>query len=136
VLTLVGLAWGLVFPINKALWTSSYVVFTAGTALLLFGLTYWVVDVRRRRGPWLTPFLVYGTNAIAVFVLSGLMTRILGRVHVGGAEGPSLYTWIYRNLFQSWAGDYNGSVAFAACYVILWLALMTPLYRRRIFIKV
>ncbi len=135
-LTPVGLAWGLVFPINKALWTSSYVVFTAGTALLLFGLTYWVVDVRRRRGPWLTPLLVYGTNAIAVFVLSGLMTRILGRIHVGGAEGPSLYTWIYRNVFQSWAGDYNGSVAFAACYVILWLALMTPLYRRRIFIKV
>ncbi len=136
VLVPVGLAWGMVFPINKALWTSSYVVFTAGTALLLFGLVYWVVDVRRRRGPWLTPFLVYGTNAIAVFVLSGLMTRLLGRVHVGGAEGPSLYTWIYRSFFQSWAGDRNGSLAFAACYVLLWLALMTPLYRRRIFIKV
>jgi predicted acyltransferase len=132
----VGLAWGTVFPINKALWTSSYVVFTAGTALLLFGLVHWVVDVRRRRGPWLAPFLVYGTNAIAVFVLSGLMTRLLGRIHVGGAEGPSLYTWIYRSLFQSWAGDHNGSLAFAACYVLLWLALMTPLYRRRIFIKV
>ena len=136
VLVSLGLAWGTVFPINKALWTSSYVVFTAGTALLLFGFVYWVVDVKRRRGLWLTPFLIYGTNAIAVFVLSGLMTRVLGRVHVGGAEGPSLYTWIYRNLFQSWAGDYNGSLAFAACYVLLWLALMTPLWRRRIFIKV
>ncbi len=92
--------------------------------------------MRGRRGPWLTPFLVYGTNAIAVFVLSGLMTRLLVRIHVGGAEGPSLYAWIYQNAFRSWAGDYNGSVAFAACYVLLWLALMTPLYRRRIFIKV
>jgi predicted acyltransferase len=136
VLTPLGLLWGMVFPINKALWTSSYVVFTAGTALLLFGLVYWVVDVRRRRGPWLAPFLVYGTNAIAVFVLSGLMTRMLVRLHVGGAEGPTLYTWLFRNAFQSWAGDHNGSLAFAASYVLLWLALMTPLYRRRIFIKV
>ena len=135
-LTPLGLAWGLVFPVNKALWTSSYVVFSAGTALLVFGLVYWVVDVRRHRGPWLAPFLVYGTNAIAVFVLSGLMTRMLGRIYVGGAEGPSLYGWIYGNVFRPWAGDYNGSLAFAACYVLLWLALMTPLYRRRIFIKV
>jgi predicted acyltransferase len=132
----VGLAWGLAFPINKALWTSSYVVFTAGTALLLLGLAHWVVDVKRQRGAWLTPFLVYGTNSIAVFFLSGLMTRVLGRIHVGGSEGPSLYAWLFRNVFQSWAGDYNGSLAFAACYVLLWLALMTPLYRRRIFIKV
>jgi predicted acyltransferase len=131
-----GLAWGVLFPINKNLWTSSYVVFTAGTALLLFGATYWLVDVRRRRGPWLTPFLIYGTNAIAVFVASGMMTKMMGRIRVGGPEGPSLYGWIYRNAFQSWAGDLNGSLAFAVAYVLLWLALLTPLYRRRIFIKV
>jgi predicted acyltransferase len=136
VLILAGLAWGMVFPINKNLWTSSYVVFTAGMALLLFGVFHWVVDVRGRRGPWLTPLLIYGTNSIAVFFLSGLMTRMLGRIHVGGSEGPSLYGWLFRNVFQSWAGDYNGSLAFAASYVLLWLALMTPLYRRRIFIKV
>lgn len=131
-----GLLWGMAFPINKNLWTSSYVVFTAGTALLLFGATYWLVDVRRRRGPWLTPFLIYGTNAIAVFVASGMMTKMMGRIRVGGPEGPSLYGWLYRNAFQSWAGDLNGSLAFAVVYVLLWLALLTPLYRRRIFIKV
>jgi predicted acyltransferase len=136
VLIPLGLAWGLVFPINKNLWTSSYVVFTAGTALVLFGALYEVVDVRRRRGPWLTPLLVYGTNAIAVFVLSGMMSKMLGRIRVGGEGGPSLYGWIYREGFQSWAGDYNGSVAFAIAYVLLWLALMTPLYRSRIFIKI
>lgn len=135
-LTPAGLAWGAIFPINKNLWTSSYVVFTAGTALLLFALLYWVVDVRGRRGPWLTPLLVYGTNAIAVFVLSGLMTKMLVRIRVGGDDGTSLYAWTYRTVFQSWAGDLNGSLAFAVSYVLLWLALMVPLYRRGIFFKV
>lgn len=135
-LTPLGLAWGLLFPINKNLWTSSYVVFTAGTALVLFGALYWWVDARKHRGPWLTPLLIYGTNAIAVFVASGVMTKAMTRIHVGGEGGSSLYGWTYRTLFQSWAGDYNGSLAFAVAYVILWLALMTPLYRRGIRVKV
>jgi predicted acyltransferase len=57
-------------------------------------------------------------------------------VHVGGPDGTSLYGWVYQSLFRSWAGDYNGSLAFAIVYVALWLAAMWPLYRRRIFIKV
>jgi len=134
-LVLAGLVWNVWFPINKNLWTSSYVLFSAGTGLILLAALYWVVDLRGRRGPWLTPLLVYGTNAITVFVLSGLMTRVLGRIRVGGDEGTSLYGWIYQTLFRSWAGDYNGSLAFALSYVILWQALMTPLYRKRIFIK-
>jgi predicted acyltransferase len=135
-LTPLGMAWGLLFPINKNLWTSSYVVFTAGTALLLFGVLFHLVDVRGRRGAWLTPLRVYGTNAIAVFVLSGLLTETMVLVHVGGPDGPSLYGWIYQTLFRSWAGDYNGSLAFAIAYVALWLGAMGLLYRRRIFIKV
>jgi len=135
-LTVAGLAWGAFFPINKNLWTSSYVVFTAGTGLLLFGALFHLVDVRGRRGAWLTPLLVFGSNAIAVFVLSGLVTRLLVLVHVGGPDGPSLYGWIYQTLFRSWAGDYNGSLAFALAYVALWLAAMWPLHRRGIFIKV
>lgn len=136
VLTPLGMLWGAVFPINKNLWSSSYVVFTAGTALLLFGALYHVVDVRGRRGPWLTPMVVYGMNAIAVFVLSGFMTKAMVRIRVGGPEGPSLYAWIYEALFRSWAGDRNGSLAFAIAYVLLWLGLMGVLYRRRIFIKI
>ena len=135
-LTALGLAWGVLFPINKNLWTSSYVVFTAGTALLLFGALFWAVDVRGWRGAWLTPLRVYGMNAIAVFVLSGLVTKMLVLVHVGGPEGPSLYGWIYQTLFRSWAGDYNGSLAFALAYVGLWLGAVGLLYRRGIFIKV
>ena len=75
-------------------------------------------------------------NAIAVFVLSGLMTKMMVRIRVGGPEGTSLYAWIYENLFRSWAGDVNGSLAFALAYVVLWLGLMGVLYRRRIFIRI
>jgi predicted acyltransferase len=135
-LTVLGLAWGLVFPVNKGLWTSSYVVFTAGTALLFLGVLFWMVDVRRWRGAWLTPMVVYGMNAIAVYVLSGFMTKALVRIRVGGAGGTSLYNWIYETLFRSWAGSTNGSLAFAMAYVALWLGLMALLHRRRIFIKI
>jgi predicted acyltransferase len=58
------------------------------------------------------------------------------RVRVGGHDGTSLYNWIYETLFRSWAGDVNGSLAFAMAYVALWLGLMALLHRRRIFIKI
>ena len=135
-LVLLGLLWGVFFPINKNLWTSSYVVFTAGTGLLLFGAMYWAIDVKRWRGWWHKAMVVYGMNAIAVFVASGMLSKTMGRIRVGGDDGTSLYGWIYQNLFRSWAGDLNGSLAFAVTYVAFWLALMWLLYRRRIFIKI
>ena len=136
VLTVVGLVWGRAFPINKNLWTSSYVVFTAGTALILLGLMYEAIDVRGWRGRWHVPLVVYGMNAIAVFVLSGLVTKMLTLIHTGGQGGRSLYGWIFVHGFRSWAGDYNGSLLFASCYVLVWLGAMWVLYRRRVFIKV
>jgi len=134
-LMLVGLAWGSMFPINKNLWTSSYVLFTGGTALLLLAFFHEVVDVRLHRGPWLTPLLVYGMNAIAVFVASGFLTKALVRIQMGEG-GPSLYAWTYETLFRSWAGDKPGSLAFAVTYVLLWLGLTWLLHRKRIFIKI
>lgn len=133
-LSLVGWAWGLVFPINKNLWTSSYVVFTAGTALLALGAMYWLIDVRRLRGAWQEWMVVYGRNAIVVFVASGMVSKAMTRIRVG--DGDSLYGWIYENLFRSWAGAYPGSVAFAATYVLFWLAIMWIFHVRRIYIRI
>jgi predicted acyltransferase len=136
VLVPIGLAWGAVFPINKNLWTSSYVVFTAGTALLLLGPMYWLIDGKGMRGIWERWMVVYGMNAIAVFVASGMLTKAMGRIRVGGGDGTSLYNWIYETLFRSWAGPYNGSLAFAVCYIGFWLGLMWILHARRIYIKI
>ena len=129
-----GSLWGLVFPINKGIWTSSYVLFTAGAAALLLGLMFWVMEVRGKKG-WAKPLVVYGMNAIAVFVASGLLARIMGIVRVG-EDAQSLKGWIYENLYASWAGPLNGSLAFALSYVLFWLALMWLLHRRRVFIKI
>jgi len=132
-----GLVWGLAFPINKNLWTSSYVVFTAGAALQFLGVCYWLIDIQGRRG-WARPAIVFGRNAIAVFVGSGLLVKILLRVRLPAGDGTevSAYAWIYRELFVPWAGTLNGSLAFALANVLLWYGVAELLYRRRIFIKI
>ncbi|HEX7091291.1 MAG TPA: heparan-alpha-glucosaminide N-acetyltransferase domain-containing protein [Longimicrobiales bacterium] len=131
-----GLVWNAVFPINKPLWTSSYVVFTGGMACHVLALCYWLMDVRGRR-LWAMPFVVYGMNAIAAFFLSSLFARVLNLIRVG-AEGQevALKTWIFQNLYASWLAPVNASLAFAVTYVLLWLGVMSALYRKRIFIKV
>ena len=136
VLVVLGLAWNLVFPINKNLWSSSYVLFTAGTALLLFGAMYWVIDVKRLRGGWLTPLVVYGMNSIAVFVASVMFAKMLARIPAGGGEAVPLSAWLYENAFRSWAGDYGGSLAFALAQVLFWLGLMWALHRRGVHIRI
>lgn len=132
----VGLAWDAVFPINKNLWSSSYVLFTAGTALLLFGAMYWLIDVKRLRGAWTTPLVIYGMNSIAVFVASGMFAKTLARIRVGGDEGMSMSAWLYEHAFRSWAGDYGGSLAMALAQVAFWLGVMWLLHRRRFYIKI
>jgi predicted acyltransferase len=132
-----GWAWDAWFPINKALWTSSYVIFTAGMALQLLALFYWLIDVEGKKS-WAKPFVVYGMNAISLFMLSGLAARVMGLIAINRADGSStsLQGFIYQTLFQSWLQPINASLAFAVCYVLVWLFLMWLLYRKNIFIKV
>jgi predicted acyltransferase len=133
----VGWMWNAWFPINKALWTSSYVVFTTGMALQLLAFCYWLVDLKRYKR-WALPFVIFGTNALAVFVLSGLAARLMNlwkTTRVDGRAG-NLQTYIYEHLFASWLAPANGSLLYALLYVLIWLGLMAVLYQRRIFIKV
>ena len=80
--------------------------------------------------------VVYGMNAIAVFVASGMLSKTMARVRLGGADGDTLYTAIYEVGFRSWAGAVNGSLAFAVTYVLFWLGLMWALSARRVYIKI
>ena len=131
-----GWAWGFWFPVNKALWTSAYVLLTAGLALQLLALCFWLVDVKGRRR-WATPFLVLGTNALIIYFLSELFSNVISTVTVARAGGAAdLKTLVYENLFASWAPPKSASVMFAACVVLLWLGVAAVLYRKRIFIKV
>jgi len=133
-----GLLWNTVFPINKQLWTSSYVLYTSGLALLVFGVLYWWIDIKGyRRGT--LPFVVYGTNALIVFAVSGLLGRTLNAIHVTDASGSAVNvkTWLWSTVFEpAFASPYNASLAHAIAYVLLLLGFAWLLYSRRIFIKV
>ncbi|HEX8115747.1 MAG TPA: DUF5009 domain-containing protein [Pyrinomonadaceae bacterium] len=132
-----GWAWNYWHPVNKPLWTSSYVLFTAGMALQLLAVCYWLIDIKGYRR-WSVPFAVYGTNALAVFFLTGVAAELLGVIRFKGAGGKtvSLHGLIFNNLFLSWASPVNASLAFAVCFVLFWLGVMWLLYRKNIFIKV
>ena len=136
-LILGGLLWSIWFPINKSLWTSSYVLFTAGAALQFLAFLYWVLDVKKSRR-FTGPAVVFGRNAIAVFVLSGLVAKSLLLYKVERPDGSvaSLYQLLYENVFASWAGPLRGSLLFALATVLFWWLAMLVLHRRRIFIAV
>jgi len=131
----IGSLWGFIFPINKQLWTSSYVIFTAGWALLLLAVCYETIEVRDWK--WGRPFEIMGLNAIFLFVASGIVARILLKTHIGrGESAPSTYTWIYENWFLPWAGPLNGSLAFAVTAVLFWWLILYGMYRRGWVIKI
>lgn len=146
---IIGWCWNPWFPINKSLWTSSYVFFTAGLALEFLALCYWLIDIKGVKW-WTKPFVIFGVNAIVLFVGTGLMARLMGMsgdtfmgrfnalLHVRKPDGSpmALQPFIYNHLFASWLSPNNASLAFAISFILLWLFLMWLLFRRNIIIKI
>ncbi len=137
VLLAAGWSWSLVFPLNKSLWTSSYVVYTSGLALLTLAVCYYLIDIKGYKR-WARPFVIFGVNALALFVFSGILARLMGMIRFVGPEGKevTLQQWIFNNIYLSVFSTINASLAYAITYILFWLFLMWLLYRRRIFIKV
>ncbi len=124
-------------PINKKLWTSTFVLFSGGISLLLFSALYFVLDIRRWRW-WTPPALVFGTNAILAFALSSVVTVLAARIDVPAQNGRalSLHQWLYRECFATWLQPLHASLAYAIAIVLFNLALLYPLYCRRIFLRI
>jgi predicted acyltransferase len=129
----IGLVWNGAFPINKSLWTSSYVFFTGGVAALALAACSWWCD--EATGSWrlhtTEPFVALGRNAILLFVLSGVIGRLLGVVMIDPVARVSLKTWIYTNAFAPLAAPKNASLLFALTNLALLYALLAWLHRRR-----
>ena len=127
---------GVWFPINKQLWTSSYVLLTGGLGLVLLGVCYELID---RRG-WrfgTRPFLMLGGNALAVYLLSSLGARLMEICQISAGDScESLRRFLYEQLFQPWAGAETGSLCFAIAYLLVWLIPTAELHRRRMFLKI
>jgi predicted acyltransferase len=132
----VALMWNWSFPINKSLWTSSYVLFTAGMAAIALATSMWIIDEHRVTA-WTKPFVIYGMNPLIAFAGSGIMARLIYSIlKVDSAGKPiALQTWIYQTFYASWLEPRNASLLFAITFVLVWLGILWVLYRRRIFVK-
>lgn len=137
VLLAAGALWGVVFPINKNLWTSSYAVFMAGWSMVGLGGFYWLIDVKGWRR-WATPFVIYGMNAIVLFVLAGLVGRLLTLVKWTGVDDKAvtLKGWLYQTLFTPYLSPVNASLAFALSFVAVFFVLGWALWRKKWFVKI
>ncbi len=145
-----GLLWNLWFPINKNLWTSSYVLFAGGLSLILLALCYWLIDIHRLNEKpvgkvILWPWLVFGSNAITAFVVSNLFVQIALwiKVPAGAWVAPanptkhiSAWQWTYIHLFARHGSTYVTSLAFAICFVAVCFVPNWLLWRKKIFLKV
>ncbi len=132
-----GLIWNWVFPINKSIWTSSYVVFTGGMACVSLATIMWIVDVQGWKR-WTKPFVIYGMNPMVAFVGSAVMARCIYSIFTVNYHGQTiqLETWAYQVLFASWLDAVNASLAFAVAFVLFWFGILYALYRKQIFFKV
>ncbi len=134
---ILGLIWDLCFPINKALWTSSFVLYAGGLATIGLALCYWLIDVQGyKKGT--TPFVVYGVNAITVFFLSGLIPRILTMIMVTMPDGTlvNAKVWMYETFYTPYFTPVNASLAGAITFILIWLVILYWMFKRKIIVKV
>ncbi len=121
----IGLAWGQLFPINKNLWTSSYVIFTAGCACVVLALWIWKLPAK--------PFVVFGVNPLLAFLGSGVMARLLGLIEI---DGTSLHVLGYRTFFKPYFEPRLASLLWALAFVGVWYVILLLVYRKGIVLKV
>ena len=136
-LMVAGLMWNWSFPINKNLWTSSYVLFTGGMAAVVLATCIWIVDELGLRR-WTTFFVVFGVNPMIAFVGSGMMARLIGSLITVPYEGgrAPIQRVVYERVYASWLEPRDASLLFAVTFVLVWAAILGLLHRRRIFFKV
>ncbi|MFF5383748.1 acyltransferase family protein [Pedobacter suwonensis] len=137
VAVILGLLWDLQFPINKSLWTSSFVLYTGGLASIGLALCYWIIDVQGYK-KFTTPFVVYGVNAITVFFLAGLMPRVLNLIRITKTDGTKkgILVWVYETCYTPFFSPINASLVWAITYILGFYVLLYFMYKKNIIIKV
>lgn len=144
VLVFTGFCWDMAFPINKKIWTSSYTVYTTGLALLVLGLMMHIIEFRKGKGRWSRFFDVFGKNALFIFVLSGLLPRLLALIRIPAGTGndgnPKYLTpfaWFYEHVCMPLFTDpRNASLLYALCFIIMMWFFAWLMDRKKIYIKV
>jgi predicted acyltransferase len=135
---LFGKFWGIIFPINKSLWTSSYVLYTSGWALIFLSALLWLIDVKGYR-KWTYPFFIFGMNSLFIYIISIVWIKIyIFSIKISKPDGSVIngVDWLYNQLFVPIAGYLNGSLLFAITHVLIFWIILLILYSRKIFIKI
>ena len=128
----IALCWDIIFPINKPIWSSSYVLYTTGLALAILAIIIFLVDLKGRQ-QWSRPFVLFGKNPLLIYALSGILVRIYGLILIGDTNA---YGALYQFVFRPLAGNFVGSLLFAIAHVLLFLGVAWFLDRKRIYLKV
>jgi predicted acyltransferase len=136
-LVVLGVIFSIQLPINKGIWTSSYVVFTVGWALTWLAVFYWLIDVRGYVR-WAKPFTIFGMNAITVYVLSEILDTTFRFIRFTDAAGAdrSLRAHLFRKCFEPLMSLENASLCFAVAYVLLMFLMAWFMWRKRWFVKI
>lgn len=130
-----GSVWGWVFPVNKNLWTSSYVVLTAGLACTTLAVCLWAIDIHGWRR-WARPFVTYGINPMIAYIGSGFLAVLLEVIQVPSAAGAApLKHAIYEGAFASWLAPVNASLAYAVAFVAVWYGILLVLERKNLIFR-
>ena len=134
---LLGQLWGHWFPINKNLWTSSYVLFAAGCTLIGLSICYWAVDIRNWKTGWTYVWLVFGMNAITAYVFSELLASTLSAIHLHtGSTTVSLKWYYFAHCFADIPSPHLASLAYSISIVAICFVPVAILYRKKIFLKI
>lgn len=138
-MVVLGALWGIVFPINKALWTSSYVLYAGGWAMLFLTILIYTIDYKGY-SKWARPFIHFGTNPLFIFVFSGVYVKTISYlikipVHES-ANKISGYKYLFEHIFSSFAGNMNGSLLFALSHIFFFWLICFFLFKNKIFIKI
>ena len=136
-LVFTGFCWDMVFPINKKIWTSSFVIYTTGIAIMVLAILLHLIEANGHRGRWSRFFEVFGKNPLFIFVLSGVWVRLYGLVRIPADNGyEGLGGWMYSHVFAPMFGNMNGSLLYAIFHVIIFWAIAWWLDKKKIYIKV
>jgi predicted acyltransferase len=128
-----GLLWAKSFPLNKKLWTSSYVLYAGGWSMLVLAACYFALEIKQWKGRWTYPWLVFGTNAITAYVFSELLSSAVAVFQVNPQQ--SFQEFVYSRFFYHIGSPAFGSLLYSVAFALVCWVPAWPLYRRRIFIK-
>jgi predicted acyltransferase len=144
VLVFAGFMWDMVFPINKKIWTSSYTVYTTGLALLTLSVLIYIIEFKNWRGWWSKFFDVFGKNPLFIFVLSGVLPRLLGLIRIpnglnvkGEPQYLTPFSWFYEHICKPVSSNLNnGSLLYAISMILMYWLIVWWMDKKKIYVKV